>query len=107
VAWKLRGQGVGPGTLVGVAMDKSPALVAAVLGVIKSGAAYVPLDPNYPADRLEFMIEDAAPALLLTDAGPAAAPPAADVPAIPLDWSALDYERDDDPDTVAGKDDLA
>src|SRR5205823_6282952 len=66
IAWLLRDRGVGPGALVGIMMEKSLDLVPAVLGVVKSGAAYVPLDPMYPADRIEFMVSDAQPRLLLT-----------------------------------------
>ena len=65
---RLRAEGVGPGTLVGVLMEKSLDLVPAVLGVVKSGGAYIPLDPNYPQDRLEFMVADAQPKVLLTHA---------------------------------------
>jgi amino acid adenylation domain-containing protein len=66
IAWLLGDRGIGPGALVGILMEKSLDLVPAVLGVVKSGAAYIPLDPMYPADRLQFMIADAQPSLLLT-----------------------------------------
>ncbi|MGX7825160.1 non-ribosomal peptide synthetase/MFS transporter [Actinokineospora sp. 24-640] len=59
VAHRLRERGIGPESLVAVCANRSPELVAALLGVLKAGAAYVPLDPEYPADRLRFMIEDA------------------------------------------------
>jgi natural product biosynthesis luciferase-like monooxygenase protein len=59
VAHRLIGQGVAPGSLVGLSMDRSADLVAAMLGVLKAGAAYVPLDPGYPKERLAYMIEDA------------------------------------------------
>src|SRR5581483_3925897 len=62
--------GVGPESLVGLAMERSVDLVVAVLGVLKAGAAWVPLDPTYPRERLAFMVEDARPALVL--AGPGA-----------------------------------
>jgi amino acid adenylation domain-containing protein len=54
-AHRLIAEGVGPGALVGVCLDRSAELMAAILGVLKSGAAYVPLDPAYPADRLRLM----------------------------------------------------
>ncbi|WP_151770721.1 non-ribosomal peptide synthetase/MFS transporter [Streptomyces abyssomicinicus] len=66
VAHRLRALGVGPGTLVGVCAERSLELVAGLLGVLKSGAAYVPLDPEYPAQRLEFMLADAAAPVVLT-----------------------------------------
>jgi amino acid adenylation domain-containing protein len=62
----LRGRGVGPETRVGICMDRSLELVAAVLGVLKAGGAYVPLDPDYPAERLAFLLEDSGAALVLT-----------------------------------------
>ena len=66
IAAALRARGVGPGTLVGVLMEKSIDLLPAVLGVVKAGGAYIPLDPSYPAGRLAFMVHDAAPAVILT-----------------------------------------
>ncbi|BCL80822.1 non-ribosomal peptide synthetase [Ktedonobacteria bacterium brp13] len=62
----LRACGVEPGTFVGVCMERSLALVVALIGVLKCGAAYVPLDPAYPAERLAFMLTDAHVPLLLT-----------------------------------------
>ncbi|WP_053198953.1 non-ribosomal peptide synthetase [Streptomyces viridochromogenes] len=59
VARRLRAAGVRPGALVGVALPRSADLVAALLGVLKAGAAYVPMDPDYPAERLRFLREDA------------------------------------------------
>ncbi|RSM85952.1 amino acid adenylation domain-containing protein [Kibdelosporangium aridum] len=73
VAASLRARGVGRGDLVGMAIDRSGAAVAAILGILKAGAAYVPLDPSYPADRLRFMIDDcAAPVILYSKAAPQA-----------------------------------
>ncbi|GII00831.1 non-ribosomal peptide synthetase/MFS transporter [Planobispora takensis] len=66
VAGALRGLGAGPGSLVGVCAERSFELVAALLGVLKTGAAYVPLDPEYPADRLAFMAGDAGLSAVLT-----------------------------------------
>ena len=47
-----------PGSLVGVCLERSPEMVIAMLGILKAGAAYVPLDPHYPPDRLQFMLEE-------------------------------------------------
>ena len=68
IAHFLRGRGVKPDTLVGVSLHRTPLMVAALLGAWKAGAAYVPLDPTYPADRLAFLVEDSAVRVLLADA---------------------------------------
>ncbi len=67
IAYFLQRRGIGPGQRVGLALGRSVQLVTAVLGVLRSGAAYVPLDPSYPADRLQFMATDADLSLILTD----------------------------------------
>ncbi len=64
----LRARGIGPECLVGLCVERSIELVVGLLGILKSGGAYVPLDPTYPPERLAFMLEDAAPAILLTQA---------------------------------------
>ncbi len=66
VAQALRRRGVGPETLVGIAMERSLDLVIGLLGILQAGAAYVPLDPDYPDDRLAFMLADSQVAALLT-----------------------------------------
>ncbi|MGV9310239.1 amino acid adenylation domain-containing protein [Nonomuraea sp. NPDC003727] len=66
VAAELRRRGTGRGDSVGVCLDRDEGLLAAVLGVWKAGAIYVPLDPAYPADRLEFIAADAEMAQLIT-----------------------------------------
>jgi len=59
-------QGIGPEALVGLAMDRSPELAVALLGVLKAGAAYLPLDPTQPTARIDAIVEDAPVALVLT-----------------------------------------
>ncbi len=66
VAHLLAARGVGPDDLVGVFMERSLELPVALLGILKAGAAYVPLDPEYPAERLWQMIDDAGPSIVLT-----------------------------------------
>ncbi|MCT9078845.1 non-ribosomal peptide synthetase [Streptomyces fulvoviolaceus] len=78
----LAARGAGPERLVALALPRSTELVVAVLAVLKCGAAYVPMDPDYPADRLAFMLADAAPVLLVTTKDVA---PASHIPVIMLD----------------------
>ena len=66
VAHHLRSRGVGVGDVVGVGLDRSPELIIALLAVLKSGAAYLPIDPTYPHDRVIFMLTDASAKILLT-----------------------------------------
>ncbi len=77
--------GAGPGTLVGVALERSADLVAVLLGVWMAGAGYLPVDPAYPAERVGFMLADAAPAVLVTSRRAAAGFPAGGVPLVVLD----------------------
>ena len=65
LAHALIGQDVGPGDFVGIALPRGLDLLVAMLAVLKSGAAYVPLDPDYPAERLAFMIGDAKPVRII------------------------------------------
>ena len=65
-------QGVGAEELVGLSLSREPSMVVGLLGLLKAGAAYVPLDPEYPKERLQFMIKDAQIALILTTEGWAA-----------------------------------
>ncbi|HVC19691.1 MAG TPA: amino acid adenylation domain-containing protein [Vicinamibacterales bacterium] len=62
----LRRSGVGAGDRVGVCLDRSPALITSLLATLKAGAAYVPLDPSYPSERLAHMAADAAVRLILS-----------------------------------------
>ncbi|WP_432921027.1 amino acid adenylation domain-containing protein [Microbispora sp. CA-135349] len=71
IAHELLSRGAGRGSAVGVCLHRDENLIAALLGVWKTGAAYVPLDPAYPADRLEFMVEDAGVTHTVTSAEPA------------------------------------
>ncbi len=66
VAHYLRKQGVGPEVLVGISVERSLDMLAAIFGVLKAGGGYVPLDPNYPRDRIAFMVDDAKLALVIT-----------------------------------------
>lgn len=109
VAHHLRRRGVGPDTLVGVSLQRAPMMVIGLLGVWKAGAAYVPLDPAYPADRLAFMVDDAAVHTLLTDAKAMSLFPAAGGKLVCLDtdWTIIERENRDNPDAGARPSNLA
>ncbi|HVT15951.1 MAG TPA: non-ribosomal peptide synthase/polyketide synthase [Thermoanaerobaculia bacterium] len=63
----VRSQGIGPESRVGLCLRRTPALIEAMLGILQAGAAYVPLDPAYPPERLELMLADAGAEALLTE----------------------------------------
>ncbi|HEY4386294.1 MAG TPA: amino acid adenylation domain-containing protein, partial [Ktedonobacteraceae bacterium] len=88
--------GVVPDQFVGVAMERSLELVVALLGILKAGGAYLPLDPNYPSERLAYMLEDSRPVLLLTQRSLRAHLPATTIPVLCLDqlWETSDVEPD-------------
>jgi amino acid adenylation domain-containing protein len=65
---QLRGKGVDRGALVGLYCGRSEAMVIGLLGILKSGAGYIPLDPSFPADRLDFMASDSGLRFIVTDA---------------------------------------
>ncbi|MFK0191471.1 amino acid adenylation domain-containing protein [Kitasatospora sp. NPDC090308] len=85
LARRLRGRGVGRGDVVALAMPGTAEQVVAMLAVAKAGAAWLPLDPQYPAARLRFVVEDARPVLLLAPARALAALPELPVPVLALD----------------------
>jgi amino acid adenylation domain-containing protein len=89
VAHFLRTHYVGPELLVGVCMERSLEMVIALLGVLKAGGAYVPIDPDYPKERIEFMLQDAEPLVLLTQEHLACTLPATSsrIVCLDRDWS--------------------
>ena len=103
IAHFLRRRGVKPDTLVGVSMHRTPLMVAALLGVWKAGGAYVPIDPAYPADRLAFLVDDAAVHVLLADAASRPLFPHREdkLVALDADWARLEGESGDDPSAAA------
>ncbi len=104
IARALRRRGVGRGDCVGLLLHRSPSLVAAMLGVMRAGAAYVPLDPAYPAARLALMARDARLALCLADPALRDRLPTDAAPAVTLD--ALDGAPGELP-SAPTRDDLA
>ncbi|WP_369226879.1 amino acid adenylation domain-containing protein [Streptomyces sp. R39] len=86
----LRERGVGPDTVVAVALPRSADLVVAQLGVLKAGGAYLPIDPDHPAARVDLLLTTAEPALVLTDPATAAVLPECRQPVLHLDDLHLD-----------------
>ena len=108
LAHRLRELGVDGGDLVGICLPRSEQVLVALLGTLKAGAAYVPIDPAYPPERQRYMLEDADVAVLITESGAIS-----DVPAGPhvlrLDAEAADLESlpATPPASEGGPDDLA
>ncbi len=90
LAGHLRDRGVGPGRRVGVCLERSADLVVALLGIMKSGAAYVPLDPLYPPQRVADVISDAALTLVVTSSGLAGALPRTGTVLVDRDRAAIE-----------------
>ncbi|MEE1805822.1 non-ribosomal peptide synthetase, partial [Streptomyces sp. BE133] len=76
LAHRLVERGVTPESVVAVCLERGTDLMVALLAVLKAGGAYMPIDPEYPADRIAYMLGDAAPALVLASAGTAGKVPA-------------------------------
>ncbi|ORX14330.1 non-ribosomal peptide synthetase [Mycobacterium szulgai] len=80
---------VGPGSVVALLLERSTNTIAAILAVYKIGAAYLPIDPNYPDSRIAFVVQDAAPAAAVTTAGLAGRLPGHDLSVIDIDDPAI------------------
>jgi amino acid adenylation domain-containing protein len=86
----LASVGIGPDQLVGLCMERSPAMVVASLAILKAGGAYVPLDATLPADRLDFILRDAKPRVVVTADGLAGKLPAGDWRVVDLNFQAAE-----------------
>src|SRR5262249_62407209 len=77
LAHHLVGLGVGPESIVGLLVERSAEMLVGLVGILKAGAAYLPLDPQYPAERLAFMLTDASVATVVTPSALLDRPPQA------------------------------
>ncbi|MDO3550997.1 amino acid adenylation domain-containing protein [Ralstonia pseudosolanacearum] len=102
VAHALIGLGVGPDARVGLCAERSVELVVGLLGILKAGGGYVPLDPSYPQDRLAYMLEDSAPVAVLAQSNTREQLGALSVPVLDL-ASPLEGEAEHDPQVKALK----
>ncbi|MGH8083564.1 MAG: condensation domain-containing protein, partial [Lysobacter sp.] len=108
LAHYLRERGIAPQERVALCLDRSVGMIVAMLGVVKAGAAYVPIDPDYPEDRVRFMLEDAGCRFVLSTASRAAALPATAAAPLLLDQAddELSAQSDSNPAPLNGPDDL-
>ncbi|MGA5361274.1 amino acid adenylation domain-containing protein [Streptomyces purpurascens] len=90
----LIGRGAAPEHLIGLAVPRSAEMMVALLAVLKTGAAYLPVDPGYPADRITFMLSDARPVMWLTTRAVADGLPRTDTPLIVLDGTGTSEDID-------------
>ncbi|MGZ4106473.1 MAG: non-ribosomal peptide synthetase, partial [Tumebacillaceae bacterium] len=106
LAHHLRTLGIGPESVVGISVEKSPEMVVGLLGILKAGAAYAPLDPAYPKERLEFMLQDAQVPVLLTQERLLPDLPACDAQVICLDrdWAMIAEQSHANPQRLATPD---
>ncbi|HET7451576.1 MAG TPA: amino acid adenylation domain-containing protein [Thermoanaerobaculia bacterium] len=96
IAHRLRAEDVGPDVPVGILLERSPELVTAVLGVLKSGGAYLPLDPRSPDARLEFILRDAGVPVVLASPALAARVPDGVARVLPIDAAGTGFEGQPD-----------
>jgi amino acid adenylation domain-containing protein len=109
LAHHLRSLGVGPETPVGICLERSINMAVAVLGVLKAGGAYLPLDPTWPKDRLMFMLGDAQAPVLLTEQRLAGwfLNSVAHTVCLDSDWKAISKAQRENPPRATGPDKLA
>jgi amino acid adenylation domain-containing protein len=107
LAGRLRRLGVGPGSLVAISMERSADLPVAVLAAWKAGAAWVPVDPAYPAERRAWMLADSAASVVLVDDASAGGLPATEAWVLVADRLDLAAEDPSGPGVPVGPEDLA
>ena len=108
LAHYLRNKGIRPDRLVGISTDRSPDMIIGILGVLKAGGAYLPLDPTYPQERLAFMVEDSQIPLLLTHSKlKEYLPPGPIVICLDDDWTKINQGSEENPDLVTTPENLA
>jgi amino acid adenylation domain-containing protein/FkbH-like protein len=96
----LTRMGIGPDVLVGLCMERSLDMAVGILGIVKAGGAYLPLDPRYPKDRLAFMVEDAKPPVVLTQYELKELLPDVEGQVVAMDADWAEIEREDATDLV-------
>lgn len=110
VAHRLRRLGVGPGSFVALCLERSPEMIAGILGTLKAGGAYVPIDPSTPVERMRLFLADTRSPVWLTQRGFAARLPSGDAAVVCLDEPETEAEPGDEshpPESGVRSDDLA
>ena len=109
VAHYLIKRGAGPDVLVGIFAERTPDLVIGILGILKSGSAYVPIDPSYPKDRLRYILEDAQAPIVLTQTSLAGELTgfAGEIICLDDDWAKIALEPETNPITQVTRENLA
>ncbi len=107
LAFHLRSLGVAPDVVVGVHVDRSAGLVIAALAVLKAGGVYLPLDPDYPASRLAYLVEDAEASFVISRSDLVGDLPATDAHVVLIDSADWAGASSADLPAVAGPDDVA
>jgi amino acid adenylation domain-containing protein len=109
LAHHLKGLGVGPGTLVGLLVERSLDMIVALLAVLKAGGVYVPLDPSFPQDRLAYMVSDSGMTVLVTHRGLDEKLPTrpSSIVHLDTDWSEIARQTRDSPLPRVNPNDLA
>ena len=107
VAHRLRALGARAGTVVALCVQRSPAMVTSMLGILKSGAAYLPLDPAYPVERLAYMLADSGADILVTQSELLSRFPARPAKTLCIDVELLDRLPDQAPERTSSAQDLA
>ncbi|MRG97788.1 non-ribosomal peptide synthetase [Polyangium spumosum] len=109
LAHHLRSVGVGPETVVGLCLPRSANMVIGMLGILKAGGAYLPLDPGYPSARLDFMLSDARPPVVVTDARSVGRLPPSHARLVRMDGDdvAMASRGEENPDSGVGPENLA
>nr|AGS49514.1 long-chain-fatty-acid--CoA ligase [uncultured bacterium esnapd7] len=109
IAWTLKRRGVGPETVVGVGVRRGPLMIAAVLGVLKAGGAYLPVGAALPSDRVAGMLADASATIVLVteDTNKWVAPPGVELIDVGKAGVAFSLDGERNPEPVAGADNTA
>jgi len=109
LAHYLRHLGIGPDNIIGVCMERSFEMVIGILGVLKAGGAYLPLDPSYPKDRISYILEDSGAKLVLTHEKTAGViqKDGCQLISLDLNWSDISVASEADPEKITRSENLA